>query len=172
MWDWVTFGVCVAAVVPSVLLLAIFLRCILKNSDRRCFKGSSEDCEILISTTTRPRPTRIIELLHETTHRQVVGAGSPMMSSDPPPDYHSSLPPTVDEQSGSDSVDLISLLPPVYGSMTNLPTPLPPYGSIPNISSSIPFNINTIITSLDLLPEFATFPPPPTYDETIRIPVA
>jgi hypothetical protein len=168
MWDWITFGVCAGAVVPSVLLVAIFLRYILRNSERRCFKDSSEDCEILISTTTRPAPMRVLEVLHEFTHSQVVGPRSPTPTatrpSDPPPEYATT---SADLTNSAELSNVISLLPPVYGSSSNISSVLPVYGSVPNVSS-IPFNLNTMITSLDLLPEFATLPPPPTYDEAIR----
>lgn len=156
-------SVVVGTVVPSSLLVGFLLRYLLRNSERRCFKGASEDCEILVSTMTRPRPTAIREILHEFTHREVLGGPSRSglsSTADSPPEYSTSIAALDLSQAGQAP-------PPLYGSQQTILSSVPSlYGRM--YSSSVPGNLNALIASFELLPEFASMPPPPTYEETVR----
>ncbi|OQV18626.1 hypothetical protein BV898_07255 [Hypsibius exemplaris] len=201
MWDWITFGICVASLVPSIFLIGLLLRYLLKNSERRCFKDASEDCEILVSTSVA-RPVVSREILREYTHRQVVGAavaaGNTVSSAHPsrsnlqltesPPEYsvYSPTSTTNNEMVNetTSSADGSDASPPIYGSQISINNQGGPSYSRPTTTTtttvsghprrlfhhipSLPLNLNSLITSLDLLPEFATLPPPPSYDEVLR----
>ena len=155
----------VGTVVPSSILVGVLLRYLLRNSERRCFKGASEDCEILVSTTTRLRPTAIREIIHEFTHREVLGGSSRsgLSAADLPPEYSTSIAAL--DLSNSNRPNT-SLQPPVYGSQRTILSVPSLYGRM--YSSSVPGNLNALIASFELLPEFAAMPPPPTYEETVR----